>query len=172
MEIKVIKKRNFSKNILLILIFIQIDLNSDYWQDKETYLIWEVKSETNINQEMTFLEALDYCDNLELDGYSDWWLPSVSQARTLAHFPIYGEYNDDWEQWFEYYGPYTNNGFFVKYQLAYNMGVSGDYWVVSEKVSFAKSAEDFAWYIDYTTGYDDWSYTTAQNYVRCVRADF
>jgi hypothetical protein len=148
------------------------NLNADVWLDEDTGLIWEIKNQDNIYEEINFLNALSYCENLELDGYSDWWLPSVSQARTLAHFPMFGEYNDDWEEWYANYEPYKNNGFFIKYQLAYNMGIDGGYWAVSEKISFAKSAEDFSWYIDYSGGYDDWTYTTSKNYVRCVTSNF
>jgi hypothetical protein len=170
-------KSMFYKKIKIILLFIFVliyfdtNLQSYVWKDTESGLTWEVKTADNIVNEYTWQEAYNYCNNLILGGYSDWWLPSISQLRTLAHFPIFGEYNDNWEEWYLTYEQYKNNGFFIKYQLAYNMGAGGDYWAVSEKISSAKSKEDFSWYLDFDAGYDDWTYSTAQHYVRCVRAD-
>jgi len=48
--------------------------------DQVTELMWQkaVGSEA-----LTWQQAKDYCDELELAGYSDWWLPGVWEAMGL-----------------------------------------------------------------------------------------
>ena len=41
--------------------------------------IWSPSSVSTVNQE----EALEYCNNLTLCGYSDWHLPNIDELRTL-----------------------------------------------------------------------------------------
>jgi len=147
-------------------------LYSETWIDPETYLMWEMKSEQNIMYEYTWKEANRYCDELVLDGYNDWWLPSTLQLRTVSNVYMFGEYNAGWDEWYLRNEKYKNNGFFIKRKFQYNMGAEGDYWSVSDKASFSKSEEGYAWFVDFEAGYDDWTYTSSQHYVRCVRAAY
>ncbi len=60
--------------------------------DNNTGLMWT--QSTNINSDSTIdyddkmyqSEAVTYCENLELDGYSDWRLPDVKTAYSLILF--------------------------------------------------------------------------------------
>lgn len=54
-----------------------------YHQDRETQLIWEVKTETNKLENYTWQEAVDYCQNLTYSGYSHWRLPTTEELLTL-----------------------------------------------------------------------------------------
>jgi hypothetical protein len=68
-----------------------IDNTTGYmWQkgDSGKYLNWH--------------DAKSYCENLVLDGYSDWKLPSRDEFHTLMT-AYYGEYDnhENWISWFE-----------------------------------------------------------------------
>ena len=52
------------------------DSNSD---STEQDYMWSSKS----SYEMTWDDAVSYCDNLTERGYSDWHLPTISELRTL-----------------------------------------------------------------------------------------
>ena len=136
----------FGKNYLL----------SAVWTDGDTDLMWEIKTDTNVMKEYNWNEANNYCDNLILNGYDDWWLPSTTQLKTIANRELYGEYNANWSKWFLKNEKNKNGNFFIKDKLKYNIG--------------AKSSEEQAWFIDFESGYDDFSYTNAIHYVRCVRS--
>lgn len=48
------------------------------WEDPESGMMWSAESNA-----MVWQDAVYYCDNLTEGGFSDWRLPSVSEARTL-----------------------------------------------------------------------------------------
>lgn len=54
-------------------------------QDKVTGLIWEVKTEENKNKTYSFEAAKTYCDNLDLDTYTEWRLPTPRELSYLVH---------------------------------------------------------------------------------------
>ncbi len=161
-----------SLNIFYIFIALLGELVGATWIDSNTYLMWEVKNEYNIMYEYDWREANDYCEHLVLDGYDDWWLPSTSQLRTISNIRLYGEYNENWDSWFLRSERYKNNGYFIRSELQYNMGTEGDYWSLSDYASTARSEEEEAWFVDFEAGYDDWTYTSSQHYVRCVRSSY
>ena len=163
---------NFYVFILLILLEFNDKLYSYVWVDYSTYLMWEIKTEENIMKEYTWKEAISYCNDLNLNGFSDWWLPSTTQLKSISNISLFGEYRDGWEDWYMTHEKYKNNGFFIKRELSYNMGLEGDYWTISDKMSTSKAEEDFSWFVDFDAGYDDWTYMTSFHYVRCVRSAY
>jgi len=160
------------KLVFIVAILIKSFLMGDTWTDPDTNLMWELKTQYNMMYEYNWKEANNYCESLELDGYDDWWLPSTSQLRTISNIKLYGEYSDDWEDWFLENEQYKNNGYFIKKELEYNMGTEGDYWSLSDHAFNAKSEEEEAWFVDFEAGYDDWTYISSQHYVRCVRSSY
>jgi len=103
------------------------------WQDDES-----VKS-----NELTWHEAINYCNNLTLDGHSDWRLPTINELLSIT---------DDTK-----YDPAIIDG------LQY--ATSGFYWSSSPYVSDTS----FAWFVYFKIGYDFWYGKSTTNLVRCVR---
>jgi len=54
--------------------------------DFNTGLIWELKTQENSNKKWLQHMAAEYCNDLELGGYSDWRLPTVKELLTLIDF--------------------------------------------------------------------------------------
>ncbi len=53
--------------------------------DQGTGLMWE--NDSNVNtQTRTWEEALAYCENLTLGGYSDWRLPNIQELRSIVDY--------------------------------------------------------------------------------------
>lgn len=55
-------------------------LQGDVVFDERTCLHW---MRTNASQTLSFDPAVEYCENLELGGYSDWRLPTAGEAASL-----------------------------------------------------------------------------------------
>ena len=51
-----------------------------WWIDSETGLMWENPASGG---KLKWDPAKDYCDNLGLGGYDDWYLPTIDELRTL-----------------------------------------------------------------------------------------
>ena len=56
------------------------DLDWGVWADPYSGYMWQNPSRAEVH---TWFEANDYCSNLNLGGYQDWRLPSISELRTL-----------------------------------------------------------------------------------------
>jgi len=60
--------------------------------DNITNLMWQQSPDTNQDtridayDKLTYTEAQSYCDNLDLAGHSDWWLPDIKQLYSLINF--------------------------------------------------------------------------------------
>ena len=48
--------------------------------DPETGLCWQVP---RAEEKMVWLDAIDYCDSLELAGFDDWYLADIEELSTL-----------------------------------------------------------------------------------------
>jgi hypothetical protein len=105
------------------------------------------------NNEMTYAEAVKYCENLNFAGYDDWRLPTINELLSIT---------DDTK-----YNPAINKAF---KNVAYKTNDKGEksygwYW------SSTKSAGDSssAWFVNFRNGYDYWSGVSYRSFVRCVR---
>ena len=57
--------------------------NTNVVDDNDSEITW--MRDANIGGQMDWTNAVNYCDNLETNGYSDWRLPSVAElSRTIV----------------------------------------------------------------------------------------
>jgi hypothetical protein len=115
--------------------------------DSRTHLEWQDDYSDNSNniKQTIWQSAIDYCENLNLDGKSDWRLPNLNELTSLV---------DDTR-----FNPSINSSFQNTYSNGYwsstsSLGNNGTAWIV---------------YFNYGSQGDS---TTKDNnrYVRCVRA--
>jgi hypothetical protein len=110
--------------------------------DSETSLAWQRKTDGVLR---TWQDAKSYCDELDLDGTTDWRLPSIEESQTVID---YTKYN-----------PSLNNELFG--------GKPGAYWSSSNYVADTGAA----WLVDLVDGalFADYYKDSLTYYVRCVR---
>ena len=105
-------------------------VNGDCVTDNLTGLMW-TKDANLPGGTQTWQEALDFCNNLTLGGYSNWRLPNVNELESLVNA---GEADDvawlnsqgftnmqDWSYWFS-----TTRA--INYTEAWSVGMWGSVW--------------------------------------------
>ena len=116
--------------------------------DPDTALMWQDVVE-NKSVILTWQEAKENCEELDLEGFDDWWLPSESEMATIVDVSRPA-------------GRRIKKGF-IHYKK------NGTYWTAS---TYAWNAPH-AWVVDFGSGA---SYTLPKEerrFVRCVRcSDF
>lgn len=58
----------------------QETLARGYWSDPSTGLMWTAKDN---GRDISWRNAVKYCQNLSLAGYSDWRLPSIDELQNI-----------------------------------------------------------------------------------------
>ncbi len=112
-------------------------------QDDKTGLIWQDNIEVAENN-LNYDEAKTYCQDLEVDGFTDWRLPTLREAYTIVDLTRNR--------------PALKNGFEIR--------DDGRYWT---STLFVKNPEKAAWYISMSYGEAE-AYSKSRIYhVRCVR---
>ena len=112
-------------------------------QDDKTGLIWQDNQEITQNS-ITYDEAKKYCQDLKVDGFSDWRLPTLREYYTII----------DLRQ----NRPALKNGFEIR--------DDGRYWT---STLFVKNPEKEAWYISMSYGEAEPYNKLRVYHVRCVR---
>ena len=121
--------------------------------DPKTNLIWQDNADTKTVQR-NWQSAKDYCKNLNLNGYNDWYLPTKEQLQSII----------------------DKTGVAPEIRVQFQNSFSGKYW------SSSPDESDFrAWGVDFTSYKSSPSYAylgSTRNYykvtdanVRCVRAE-
>jgi hypothetical protein len=108
--------------------------------DTLTGLIWQKEA---TEETMTWEKAQEYCENLSLNGYTDWRLPAVKELLSLVD---YSRYNPATKM------PNTSSSF---------------YW---SSTTYAYNT-NLAWGVYFSNGNDSYDYKDNSNYVRAVRGE-
>jgi len=111
--------------------------------DDKTGLIWQDDQNVSENS-FTFDEANAYCQDLKVDGFRDWRLPTIREAYTIIDLTRNR--------------PALKNGFTVR--------DDGRYWT---STLFAKDSKKMAWYISFSYGEAEPYKKSRLYHVRCVR---
>lgn len=125
------------------------DANSEIVLDAFSGLMWQDNSEVATNK-MNLIEAIDYCEDLNLGGHADWRLPNYNELNQLADV--------------QYYDPALPPEF-----KNFISSPDSDYYWTS--TMYANTA-GYAWFVSISTGtayYDAYDTSLYNTYVRCVR---
>jgi hypothetical protein len=110
--------------------------------DKKTGLAWQDNSDAK-SMKKSWSDSKEYCQNLILEGQSDWRLPTIKELQSIVDIKkIYPAIKDDFKN-----------------------VASGSYWSSSEFVSNTSRA----WHVVFHTGSTSYRDKTKKYYVRCVR---
>ena len=142
--------KNILKTVLLSsVIFSQLiagDLSKvgNIVTDSTTQLQWQDDAISSSNY-LFWSEAINYCENLTLDGHSDWRLPNKNELLSLVD---YSKFNP-----------------VIKENIFENIS-SNDYWSSTTNADYSGNA----WGVDFSNGYTGNFNKTETLNVRCVRA--
>lgn len=114
-------------------------------QDDKTGLVWQDNKEV-AEKSFTFDEAKAYCQDLTVDGFEDWRLPTIRELYTIVEL--------------RRNRPALKNGFTVK--------DDGRYWTATP---FAKKNSEMAWYISFSYGEAEPYKKSRLYHARCVREE-
>ena len=127
---------------------IEFSDNIKAWTDKDTGLMWEVKTQENIKHEYVWKDAFLYAEKLNTNnyaGFNDWRVPTFEELKTLLTKE-------------------KNNGSYIKYPLLKNNNNNG-YWSSTTRAY----GTVFAWDVYFSTGDTYYGNKAGSLYVRCVR---
>ena len=114
--------------------------------DTKTNLFWQDNSVVK-DISRTYSDALSYCHDLDLGGYTDWRVPNINELLTISDYSVENP---------------SINAIFV------NTSIENDalYWSSTP----VKAHSDYIWVIDFKNSDDDMDKNDNTNYTRCVRS--
>jgi len=112
-------------------------------QDDKTGLIWQDNKEVG-DSNLNYDEAKAYCQDLKVDGFTDWRLPTLREIYTIIDLTQNR--------------PALKNGFEIR--------DDGRYWTATP---FVKDPKKEAWYISMSYGEAEPYNKSRVYHVRCVR---
>ncbi|NPA63335.1 MAG: DUF1566 domain-containing protein [Epsilonproteobacteria bacterium] len=137
----------------LILIVFVINLNAEFSRstvgvvtDSATNLEWQddYSSDGGVVKDAIWIEAIDYCENLSLDG-GGWRLPNIQELGSIVRFSHYKPAIDP----------------------IFHYTQSDQYWSATSSVDSTRSS----WSIDFLDGrHSNFDSKDHNYYVRCVRS--
>jgi hypothetical protein len=130
--------------LILIMIGLSLANASDVYVDSAIGLIWQDNNDAK-SVKKEWEGAKKYCVNLELNGHSDWRLPSIKELQSIVDISRYK--------------PAIKKGF-------KNVNKSSGYWSSSVYVADSK----LALLVNFENGHTGSNYIFLEDYyVRCVR---
>ncbi len=127
------------------------NVGSNMVRDKTTGLVWQKATGTNEDGEaMTFEDAVEYCENLELGGFTDWRLPSRNELLSIVKYDVKS--------------PAIDHGFFSDTQ-------SYGFWTSTTFLTPTSVVDKYnkGWKIDFSSGNTTYAEKNQALWVRAVR---
>jgi hypothetical protein len=139
------------------------------WRDPDTNLMWEntpftkadkiafdknhfeFGNNTNSEHLMNWHQAIQYCESLELSGYSDWRLPTIKELKTLL--------TDSKNDWLYIKKPMLKNTLILK----------GKYYFFIWSKDIANGDSSYSWILNFNDRDVYYGYRSGNDFVRCVR---
>lgn len=112
--------------------------------DTKTNLLWQDEKDIN-SEKRTFDEALNYCSNLEIDGYKNWQLPSFLELFSIVDTKSYNP----------------------TLPKEFNHFVSDNYWT---NKTFGHGASGEAFVVNFLSGAFNRELMADKFYTRCVKS--
>ena len=139
------KKIALSVLMMATLIYADFSTNNGIVTDNKTGLQWQDDYSDNGGniKQATWIDAINYCENLSLGNHSDWRLPNIRELLSIADRSRYDPAIDPVFQ------KVTSDSYWSSTSLAYRT--------------------DGAWYVYFWSGSSDSSLKSDTYYVRCVR---
>ena len=141
--------------------------------DPESEITWSAKSA----DQMTWDDAVSYCENLEEYGYDDWRMPNIDELRTVVRNCEGSQTggacqvsdpdhlsSSDWSGSCACDYIENNNGYYSK------LGDDDSVYLWSS--STISDDTDLAWCVNFENGYVNGYGKSDNSYVRCVRSDY
>jgi hypothetical protein len=115
------------------------------WFDNNTGFIWQNDGVNSTFNSRSWKKAKEYCQDLSLDGFDDWRLPTIDELETILTKEKSNKYTK---------------------KALVDTTLSSYYW--SSTTGAYNSG--YAWQVDFSDGSTYGSDKTSNYYVRCVRA--
>jgi len=109
--------------------------------DDNTGLVWQEGE----GGQKTWEDAISYCEDLSLAGYTDWRLPNIKELESITEDTLYN--------------PAIDTNFFPDANASY-------YWSSTTSANSSSGA----WRVAFSNGLVRNDHKTNNSYVRCVRA--
>ena len=153
--------------------------DSDRFYDKKSGLMWSSLADDSIYQDSSIKphqNAVSYCENLTEGGFSDWYLPSIEELRTLIQNCPATETDGTCELELTQYGAVPGECSSCDYDGEYSgkysilADVLTSLWSSSEAESYSEgSTVKYYWYAKFETGALQIASERSYLDVRCAR---
>ena len=115
-----------------------------YWTDPATDLMWAGKDN---RKDANWHQAVGYCRELHLAGYSDWRLPTIDELEEIYHKSAESPGENPPSHW---HGPQR-----MSYNVKGSLFLTGDEWSSTKRIDDQGRLSGFALYFDFLNGRPD-----------------
>jgi|ERR1700722_11647831 hypothetical protein len=134
-----------------------------YWVDPSTGLMWTAKDN---GKDLSWGKAMKYCRNLQLAGYSDWRLATLSELEGIY------DKNVSAPGLARLGGPAKGSDF--TWHVRGNLFLTGDAWSSERRYDDRGHPSGYDWYFNFNEGRSDndpsgWPYSSDGMRALCVR---
>jgi hypothetical protein len=135
----------------------------DYWIDPTTNLMWAAKDN---GKDVSWKEAIKYCNNLNLAGYTGWRMPNMDELQVIYDRKTESPGLMGAERYHNVH-PST-------WHIKGNLFLTGDQWTTLRRLDDRGKPSGYVYYFDFNEGRSEndptgWPYPFVGRRVLCVR---